>query len=195
MELRPASAAASRSATQYCVQSMPPLPPVRSLTILSSLLKINFNIILHLRPSSQYIFFLVPNESPVCTDLQPFGRIRPLGSLNLKHKWVPETEINMFLGSRARSVREAKLTTLPLFVIRLSRQCGTLNISQPYRPPRPVTEIALLLSHVDYVLTSQESHVWAAAACYGDSFTFVTCRLCSYLTGITRMGRGGLLRR
>jgi hypothetical protein len=31
-----------------------------------------------------------------------------------------------------------------LTVSRLSRQCGIINISQPYRPPRPVTGIALL---------------------------------------------------
>jgi hypothetical protein len=31
-----------------------------------------------------------------------------------------------------------------LTVSRLSRQCGILNISQPYRPPGPVTGIALL---------------------------------------------------
>jgi hypothetical protein len=50
----------------------------------------------------------------------------------------------MFLGSRARSVHKTdNLTAMPS-VSRLSRQCGILNISQPYRPPRPVTGIALL---------------------------------------------------
>jgi hypothetical protein len=32
-------------------------------------------------------------------------------------------------------------------VSRLSRQCGILNISHPYRPPRPVTGIALLYTY------------------------------------------------
>jgi hypothetical protein len=46
----------------------------------------------------------------------------------------------MFL-SRARPARKADNLTA---VSRLSRKCGILNISQPYRPPRPVTGIALL---------------------------------------------------
>jgi hypothetical protein len=42
-----------------------------------------------------------------------------------------------------------------------SRQCGILNISWPYRTPPPE------------VRTSQETHLWAAMACYGDGFTFL----------------------
>jgi hypothetical protein len=48
----------------------------------------------------------------------------------------------MFLRNRARPMSRAD--SLPSYVSRLSRQCGILNISQPYRPPRSVTGIALL---------------------------------------------------
>jgi hypothetical protein len=36
-------------------------------------------------------------------------------------------------------------------VSRLSRQCDILNISQPYRPPRPVTEMALIFTFFTYI--------------------------------------------
>jgi hypothetical protein len=35
-----------------------------------------------------------------------------------------------------------------------------------YRHPQPVTGITLF-SYVNYVLTSQETHLWAATRCYG----------------------------
>jgi hypothetical protein len=38
------------------------------------------------------------------------------------------------------------LTTTPSSVNRLSKQCGIHNISQLYRPPLPVTGIALLVN-------------------------------------------------